>query len=244
MGKSEEKPAIRMLATILDHKQVAAACAVFKSFGLPFQYMCHGAGTASNEWLDFLGLVDSEKAILLSIVPKSEARKVLHALDRELTMYKPGHGIAFTFPVSGTSAFIMTLLKESIQRKIMEHLEHDDSHLICEADHRFLICIINQGYSDDVMSAARSVGARGGTVIHARRLGDAEPLKRWGIGIQEEKEIVFIITETAQKLPIMKAIVEKCGVSSKAQAIVLSIPVDAVAGLPEASLDAPQSEMD
>lgn len=232
-----------MLVTILDHKQVDDACAVFRSFHLPFQYMCHGEGTASNEWLDFLGLAGSEKAILLSILPKPEVKTVLRALERELTMYKAGRGIAFTFPILGASAFIMTLLKESIQRKIMEHLEHDDSHLICEAEHRFLICIINQGYSDDVMAAARSAGARGGTVIHARRLGDAEPLKKWGIGFQEEKELVFIVAETSQKLPIMKAIVEKCGVAhSKAQAIVLSIPVDAVAGLPEVGLDAPQPE--
>ena len=31
-----------------------------------------------------------------------------------------------------------------------------------------VICIVNSGFSDDVMEAAREVGARGGTVINGR----------------------------------------------------------------------------
>ena len=40
-------------------------------------------------------------------------------------------------------------------------------------EHEVILCIVNAGFSDDVMEAAREFGARGGTVIRAR--GTANP---------------------------------------------------------------------
>ena len=34
--------------------------------------------------------------------------------------------------------------------------------------HELIICIVNSGFSETVMDAARELGARGGTVIHGR----------------------------------------------------------------------------
>jgi len=93
---------------------------------------------------------------------------------------------------------------------------------------------INQGYSDELMAAAKGAGAMGGTVLHARRVGSDEPLKRWGISIQEEKEIVFILTTKDKKKEIMKAICDNCGLNTEMQGMVTAIPVDAVAGLRDA----------
>lgn len=100
-----------------------------------------------------------------------------------------------------------------------------------EITHSFLMVTINQGYSEEVMAAAREAGAAGGTVLHARRLGSEEPIKRWGISIQPEKEIIFILTEQEKKHEIMKVIGEKCGLHTQAQGVIISIPVDAVTGL-------------
>ena len=37
-----------------------------------------------------------------------------------------------------------------------------------------ILCIINTGFSDLVMNAAKSEGARGGTIVHARGTGNKE----------------------------------------------------------------------
>ena len=40
-------------------------------------------------------------------------------------------------------------------------------------EYEMIVCVVNTGFSDAVMSAARACGARGGTVINAR--GTANP---------------------------------------------------------------------
>ena len=40
--------------------------------------------------------------------------------------------------------------------------------------HECIVCIVNAGYSDEVMEAARAFGATGGTVIHAHGTANRE----------------------------------------------------------------------
>ena len=40
--------------------------------------------------------------------------------------------------------------------------------------HEVIICIVNSGFSEAVMDAARELGARGGTVIRGRGTANAE----------------------------------------------------------------------
>ena len=41
-------------------------------------------------------------------------------------------------------------------------------------NHEVIFCIVNAGFSDSVMDAAKQFGARGGTVIHARGTANSE----------------------------------------------------------------------
>ena len=51
------------------------------------------------------------------------------------------------------------------------------------------------------------------------------------LSLAAEKEILFIVTKTEQKNPIMQAIMQKAGPDSKAKAITFSLPVTDTAGL-------------
>ena len=231
MDELRRKPEVRMLMLIIDSKDVKKATALLKNHHLPVQYVCSGEGTASSEILDYLGLGMTSKAILTGAVEKRNIPELFGALERDLDLRKPNKGIAFTFPVSGASLFIMKLLTEEAQQQIMEHLERSEHQVMKEATNSLLLVMINQGYSEEVMNAARKAGAIGGTVVRARRLGSQEPLQRWGLHVQEEKEMIYILTTQENKTAIMKAIGENCGMHTEAQGVVLSIPVDAVAGL-------------
>ena len=46
-----------------------------------------------------------------------------------------------------------------------------------QASHQLICVIVNAGYADDVMNAARTAGATGGTVINARGTGREEDVK-------------------------------------------------------------------
>ena len=61
--------------------------------------------------------------------------------------------------------------------------------------HELILTIINRGYADLVMDAAKNAGASGGTIVHARGTGIHEAEKFFGIIVQPEKEIVLILTE-------------------------------------------------
>ena len=94
-----------------------------------------------------------------------------------------------------------------------------------------LITVCNQGYSETVMDAARAVGAPGGTVIHAKGTGADKAEKFLGFSLATEKDMIFIVSKTGEKNAIMDAIISRAGTSTKAGAIVFSLPVTDTAGL-------------
>ena len=55
-----------------------------------------------------------------------------------------------------------------------------------------IVCIVNNGFADEAMDAARAVGARGGTVMSARGTANLEAEKAFHIQIQPEKEMIMI----------------------------------------------------
>ena len=141
----------------------------------------------------------------------------------------PNTGIAFTVNMSSCSGHMIRLM-ESSQLPGEEQTareEWDDM----EQGYSAIMAIVNQGFSEEVMDAAKPVGAAGGTVFHSRRAGNEDKLKFWGISVQAEREIVLILARKEDKLNIMQAIGRKCGINSKAQGLILSLPVDGTAGM-------------
>ena len=94
-----------------------------------------------------------------------------------------------------------------------------------------IMTIVKQGFSEDVMNAARLKGASGGTVFHSWRVGNEEALRFWKISVQEEREVVLILARKEDKLEIMQEIGKQCGIQSKAHGVVISLPMDSVVGL-------------
>ena len=100
-----------------------------------------------------------------------------------------------------------------------------------ENTHELIVVITNQGYTDQVMDAARAAGATGGTSVHAKGTGTELAKRFFGVSIASEREMVFILARTEDKKPIMKAIMERAGIRSEAHSLVFSLPVSDLAGL-------------
>ena len=94
-----------------------------------------------------------------------------------------------------------------------------------------VLCIVNAGYSDVVMDAAREVGARGGTVIHARGTANKDAEQFFHITIQPDKEIVMILVPTDIKEAVLHALYRNVGLKTEGQGIAFSLPVDEVVGI-------------
>ena len=103
------------------------------------------------------------------------------------------------------------------------------------AKYEVIFCIVNTGFSEEVMDAAREFGARGGTVIHARGTANSEAEKLFNIAIQPEKEIVMILVESKIKNNILHALYKAVGLNTPGQGIAFTMPADDVVGLTDFS---------
>ena len=99
--------------------------------------------------------------------------------------------------------------------------------------HEVIMCIVNSGFSEAVMDAAREFGARGGTVIDARGTASKEAETFFGVTVEPEKEIVMILVPTKRRDKILEALYDEVGLATAGQGIAFSIPVDGVVGLSE-----------
>ena len=230
MADEHKKTAYRMLFLIATPKLVNKATGVFKEENVPMQYIFHAQGTATSDVMDMLGLDGVDKNILMSMMPRAFADEMLRKLRKKLHLGMPNTGIAFTVLMSGGSGHLVQLmegLEPEEKKRLLERNEAD----MTENAYSLIMAIVNQGFSEEVMNAARPKGASGGTVFHSRRIGNQEAMKFWKISVQEEREVVLILAQKEDKLAIMQEIGRQCGMNSKAQGIVMSLPVDGIAGL-------------
>ena len=100
--------------------------------------------------------------------------------------------------------------------------------------HEVIFCIVNSGYSEAVMDAAKRLGATGGTVINARGTAGKEAETFFHITVQPEKEIVMILVPKEIKDDVLHALYNEVGLETAGQGIAFSAPVDNVVGLSSA----------
>jgi len=97
--------------------------------------------------------------------------------------------------------------------------------------YEMIVCVVNAGYSDTVMDAARDAGVSGGTVFHARGTANKEAEAFFHITIQPEKDIVMMLVPAEIKDRVLHAIYKHAGLQSEGQGIAFSTPVSNAIGL-------------
>lgn len=230
METKPKRPALQLLAVITTPKLAEKTAAMFLQARLPLQYQFHAEGTAPSEIMDMLGLGSIDKSVLITTVPKLRAAGILKKLHTELQLDTVNSGIAFTIPLNGVNTLLLRMLTQNLEETTTE-ADRKGEHSMAETTHALVAAIVNRGFSVDVMEAAKSAGARGGTVIHSRAIDNKEITGFWGLGTQEEKEIVLILAEAEDRIPIMTSISERCGINSEAKGILFSMPIDSAIGI-------------
>ena len=89
-----------------------------------------------------------------------------------------------------------------------------------------IVCIVNAGFSQNVMAAARKAGARGGSILRGRGSANPESEEFFNITIQPDKEVVLILASTDSKDGILKAIYKDSGLTTDANGIAFTLPVE------------------
>lgn len=100
-----------------------------------------------------------------------------------------------------------------------------------DREYDLIMTIVNRGFADHVVDAARQAGAHGGTVFYARGSGAHEVEKFFAISIQPEKEVVLNIVKHEDTQAIMHSIVSSAGLKTEAKGLAFALPVSDVVGL-------------
>jgi hypothetical protein len=243
-------PMLKLIFFIADWTKANIISTVFEEEKVRFHFISKGWGTASSEILDLLGIGASDKAVIICLEQEVLVPVLLKEVRKKLGAHSRGAGIAFTVPLSGINTPLLRVFKESIHQNEKIAIEKEGETPMTaknqspakperQADpvnadkiqNDLILAIIHHGYSDEFMTVAREAGAGGGTVINARGLAHEGPVKFVGVSVQDEKEIVIILTSREKKIPIMQAVSKTCGITSKAAGIIFSLPVDSVLGL-------------
>jgi nitrogen regulatory protein PII len=231
MSDDSKLPILKFLVFIIDWNKTEVINNIFEQTNVRFHFISKGRGTASSEILDLLGIGSSEKAVVICLEQDVMVPLLLKDVSKKLGLHNPGAGIAFTIPLSGINIPILQVFKESIHKNLENKPEKEADKMSSDIKFDLIVSVINHGFSEEFMAVAREAGASGGTVISARGLAHQGPIKFFGISVQEEKELIIILTKREKKAPIMQAVSQACGITTKAGGIVFSLPVDNITGL-------------
>lgn len=108
--------------------------------------------------------------------------------------------------------------------------------------HEVIFALINTGFSQVAMEAAKESGARGGTIMHARGTGDKSLEKKYNIVITPDKEVLMILVESRIRDKVLASIYKAVGLGTPGQGIAFSLPVEDVVGLKFSSEDESEEE--
>ena len=214
------------MVTITNRNLTKRFATFYQEMGVDISTITVGRGTAASEILDYFGLEGTEKCVLFHVVTKEKWKLLKQGLQRKMQIDVPGIGIAFVIPLSSIGGKKALNYLTSGQ----DYIKGEESTLK-DTKYELLVVIANQGYTELVMDAARAVHAAGGTVIHAKGTGTDKAEKFMGVTLVPEKEMIFIVVRKDQKNDIMRAIMDKAGLESKARSIVFSLPVTDTAGM-------------
>ena len=232
--KQQKAPVLKLIFFIVDWHSANIVSDVCSEENVRFHFTNLGKGTASSEALDLLGIGSSEKAVIICLEQEIGVPLLMKEVRKKLKNYGPGAGIAFSVPLSAINDPILLIFKQSIlknEKITAEDIKSEGEKMADKHSHDLIISIINQGFSDEFMNTARDAGATGGTIIHSRGTAHKGAVKVFGVSVQDEKELILILTDRRKKETIMRSICEAHGLNSKAQGIIFSVPADNVTGL-------------
>ena len=235
-GNTAKKPASKRLRTlrakllisIVNQKDGVHLKEILDEVSVAMSYTFAGTGTARSAVLDYLGIGETEKAVVCSLIPESDELTIMRAIREKMSLYLVGRGISFTVPLTGISEIVANGIISAATNK-----QIDWSGIMRREERKYdlIVAAMAANCVDDAMEAARAAGAAGGTVIRSRALKNDKAEQFIGISLMQEQEILLILTKCEGKLAIMQALSDKIGLKTEAGGVIFSLPVDRTAGI-------------
>ena len=97
---NEAPQKLKVLVLIVGRNKAEFYMDLLQSTGANLQLAMLGRGTANREMLDLLGLSDSDKSVIFSVVREDRAKETLALIDEKFHTVRGGKGIAYPIPMT------------------------------------------------------------------------------------------------------------------------------------------------
>lgn len=91
---------LKILITIVERAKADFYLDTLEGYEVNLQTVIYGKGTAPSEMLQYLGLSEVGKAVIISVIQEENIKKILADYEDKYFKTKNGKGIAFTIPIS------------------------------------------------------------------------------------------------------------------------------------------------
>ena len=100
--RSSAPKKLMLLFTIVNRNKSEFYADMLQNFDVNMQVILSASGTADSRIRSIIGLADSDKSVIISIITREKSKKALAVLDEKFRTVKGGKGVAYTVPMSST----------------------------------------------------------------------------------------------------------------------------------------------
>jgi len=208
----------KLIISIVPHNSGELITNTAKLAGAGGGSILMGRGTAENSIIQLLGLGDTSKDIAYIVVDESISGEVITKI-KEASSNKKHFGVLFSINVGD-------FIKSGTPTTSNPSETSKGDTKMADNSYEMINVIVNKGYAEDAMAAARKAGAGGGTIINARGTAKEDDSKFFGFEIVPEKEMLIILVPSEKKQDILNAISELPCLSKAGSGIVFCNPAN------------------
>ena len=217
----------RLIISVVPKNSAELVTAAANKAGAAGGSVLMGRGTASNSIIQLLGLGDTSKEIVLVVAEQLIAAAVIDAI-KSAVADKKHFGVVFSVAVpsffrsgdingnGGTNEAAVFPRPQNPgeadnagDTNTQKNRITGDDNMADAANtnaYEMINIIVNKGYAEDAMAAARKAGAGGGTILSARGTAKEGDEKFFGMEIVPEKEMLMILVPSDKKEAVLDAV--------------------------------------
>ncbi len=207
----------RLIAGIVPRGKGETLAAAARAAGAGGGTVLTARGTAKNAIMAALGLGDTSKDVSITFVDEAQAKSVRDAIIAATATSGRNFGVLFSIDAFGFGHGTFAATSEATPMEA-------SNTTACET--RMIGLIVNKGYADDAMAAARKAGATGGTVISGRGTAKPDDATFFGVALVPEKEVLVILADADKADAILASIRALPCLAEKGSGIAFCLPVD------------------
>lgn len=217
----------RLLAGIVPHGEGDTVASAASAAGAGGGTIVQAAGTAPNAVMQLLGLGAGAREVYFTIVAEDAEPRVRAVVAKVAEASRRSRfGVVFRTAVARFARFGLDEARgagKSAEDAAKNENGNDAMHEQSETE--LVAFVVNKGFADDAMAAARKAGATGGTVLKAR--GTAKPGDEtfFGVPLVPEKELLLVLAPRATAEAVFEAVRALPCFAERGSGIAFSVPV-------------------